>query len=339
MRLEARRIAAFLRDPGACRVVLLYGEDAGLIRERADALVSAAAGARDDPFRVVELEPKSLADLPAEAAGLPLTGGRRVVRAREVADSALSAVQAVLNGRGTALVVLEAPDLPARSRLRSLLDGAADGVAIGCYPEEGRSLQTMIRAQLADAGVSIDNEALAWVSSQVGADQALTRQELTKLALYAGPGGRIDLAAASDCVGEAAGISLDDALFAATEGDIATLDRALELALEAGLAPAAALRAGLSHLQRLHRASLMVASGVERNAAMRATRPPVFWRRERSFLRALDIWKPPALATAIASLAEAERGTRRTGAPDTAICRHALFAIARSAAMAVRRGH
>ena len=39
MKLPPQRVAAFLRDPGACRVVLLYGEDHGMIRDRAAALV------------------------------------------------------------------------------------------------------------------------------------------------------------------------------------------------------------------------------------------------------------------------------------------------------------
>jgi len=34
VKLDARRVEAFLRDPGAVRAVLLHGEDAGLIRER-----------------------------------------------------------------------------------------------------------------------------------------------------------------------------------------------------------------------------------------------------------------------------------------------------------------
>jgi hypothetical protein len=35
MRVDARRVAGFLRDAWSCRVVLLFGEDIGLIRERA----------------------------------------------------------------------------------------------------------------------------------------------------------------------------------------------------------------------------------------------------------------------------------------------------------------
>ena len=44
MKLDARRVAAFLADPGAVRVVLLHGEDEGTIRHCADRLTRAVAG-------------------------------------------------------------------------------------------------------------------------------------------------------------------------------------------------------------------------------------------------------------------------------------------------------
>src|SRR4051794_40119581 len=99
MKLEARRVLAFLRDPGVCRVVLLHGEDAGLIRERAEALVRVVAGSLDDPFRVAELERDAWPQLPAEAASLSLTGGRRVVRVREATDAAAGVVGEALAGK------------------------------------------------------------------------------------------------------------------------------------------------------------------------------------------------------------------------------------------------
>ena len=55
MKLSPQRVPAFLRDPGSCRVVLLYGEDDGMIRDRAVALVRAVAGSLDDPFLVANL--------------------------------------------------------------------------------------------------------------------------------------------------------------------------------------------------------------------------------------------------------------------------------------------
>ncbi|MFZ0018011.1 MAG: DNA polymerase III subunit delta, partial [Acetobacteraceae bacterium] len=169
MKLPSQRVAAFLRDSGPCRVVLLYGEDHGMIRDRAAALVRAVAGSADDPFLVAELGREDVGLLAAEAASLSLTGGRRVVRLREATDAATEQVAAILKGAAPALVVLEAPGLATRSRLRTLLEGASDGAAIGCYPAEGRALTETIRAVLGETGVGFDADALAWVSDQLGA--------------------------------------------------------------------------------------------------------------------------------------------------------------------------
>ncbi|HSU07460.1 MAG TPA: DNA polymerase III subunit delta [Acetobacteraceae bacterium] len=337
MKVDARSIAGFLRDPGACRVVLLFGEDSGLIRERAEGLVRLIAGSLDDPFRVAELGRDELSRLPDEAASLSLTGGRRVVRVREAGEAALAPVQALLKGPGQALVVLEAGGLASRSRLRAAIEASADAASIGCYAEEGRTLETTIRSVLTEADVSADSEALAWLAGQLGADRAGTRRELEKLALYAGPGGRVDLEAAAACVGDLAGLSLDDALFAATAGDIALADRALELALSEGTSSVGVLRAGLLHLQRLHRARLAMDGGMSAVEAAKAARPPVFFRRVGAFARALGLWPTGALMAAMAGLADAERACKRTAAPDAVICRNAVLALARRAARGAAR--
>jgi DNA polymerase III subunit delta len=333
MKVDARRVDAFINDPGTCRVVLFFGDDAGLIRQRAEAMTRAVAGALDDPFRVAELDREDLAHLQDEAATLSLTGGRRVVRLREVTDvAATTAAQAVLAGRAPGLVVIEAPGLPARSRLRTLLEAAPDGAAIACYQEDARALAETIRRVLEAADVQVDRAALAWLTSQLGADRASTKAEVEKLALYAGPGTTVDLAAAMTCVGDLAGLSLDDALFAATDGDVATTDRALELAIAEGAAPVGVIRAGLLHLQRLHRARLAVDDGASPADATKAARPPIFFRRLGAFSRALGLWSTGMISAALAGLADAERACKRTGAPDQVICRNVVLTLARRAA-------
>jgi DNA polymerase-3 subunit delta len=328
VKLEPRRTEAFLRDPGAARVVLLYGDDAGLIRERAARLVQVVAGSADDPFRVVELERDGVGSIGAEMASLPMTGGRRVVVMRDAGDTAAPHVQAVLASRAPGFLVLEAPGLATRAKLRSLVERADGGVAIACYPLEGRALEQAIRETLSGVGVTVDDDALGWLGGQLGADQAVTRSEVEKLALYAGKGGRVDVTAARVCVGDLSGMSLDDALFAATVGDVAGTDRALELALAEGATPVGVLRAALMHLQRLQRARLAMAGGASATEATKAMRPPVFYKVERAFLQALGIWSLPALEQACVRAWEAERSCKRTGAPAETICRSAIVGLA-----------
>lgn len=332
MKLLPQQIAAFLQKPAHCRVVLLYGEDIGMIRHRAETLTRAVAGSLDDPFLVVELTRDNADNLVDEAVSVPLTGGRRVVRVRDVSDTAIPSVEAALSGPGEAMVILEGPSMPARSKMRALLETAPDGVAIGCYPEEGRTLEGTIRHMLSTAGVNIEHEALAWLSRHVGADHGSTHAELEKLALYASPRGKIDLDTAIACVGDGAGLSLDDALFATTAGDVTTADRALEQAMAEGATPVGVLRGGLMHLQRLYRARLMVDSGITPADATKAVRPPMIYRRTAVFARTLTRWSSSSLAAAMAGLSRVERDCKQTGAPDHALSRHALLAIARGAA-------
>ena len=189
-----------------------------------------------------------------------------------------------------------------------------------------------VKRVLDAAKVQIDREALAWLTSQLGADRASTQAEIEKLALYVGPGGTVDLQAAMTCVGDLAGLSLDDALFAATDGDVPTTDRALELAIAEGAAPVGVIRAGMLHLQRLHRARLAMDDGASAADATKAARPPVFFRRLGAFSRALGLWSSPTLGAALAALADAERACKRTGSPDMVICRNAVLTLARRAA-------
>jgi DNA polymerase-3 subunit delta len=91
MKLAAARVTEFLRRPDpAVRAVLLYGPDAGLVRERADLLARLVCPDLQDPFRVAELGGAQLAADPArladEVAAQSLIGGRRVVRVREAGD-------------------------------------------------------------------------------------------------------------------------------------------------------------------------------------------------------------------------------------------------------------
>lgn len=326
MKLEPRSVEAFLNNPSSVRIVLLYGDDLGLIRARANRLVRSVAGSLDDPFRVVEAD--AAPSLPSEMASLPLSGGRRVVRLREATDAAMGAVQQILAGSSTGFLIVEGSGLPTRSKLRTLVESAPEAAAIGCYAPDVRTLGANIRTGLSAASVTADPEALEWLVGHLGADHAATESEIAKLACYAGAGGRIDVAMARLCVGDMAGLSLDDALFAATSGDTAGADRALALALSEGAAPVGVLRAGLLHLQRLTRARLAVAFGAEPGEAMRGARPPVFFRQQPAFRLALRLWSPAMLAWANTSCVDAEQACKRTGAPAEVICRHTVARIA-----------
>jgi DNA polymerase-3 subunit delta len=329
-KLDARRAGAVLADPGPYRAVLLHGDDAGLVRERAEGLVRAVLDGRmDDPFRLAELNREEAAKpgaLAGEAAALAMTGGRRVVRLREATDAHAGPLKDALATPGEALLVLEGGELTARSKLRVLAEAAPEVAVIACYRERGDELAATLGRMLKEQGVQADPAALSWLATRLGEDRMQTRREVEKLALYVGAGGRVDEDAALACGGEGAALDLDEALMAATAGEAAMADRALTAAFAEGANPVQVLRAALRHVQRLHEAAVAGGdSGV--------LRPPVFFRHKAAFDRALRIWSPAALEAVGAALLEAEKRTKTTAFrdADVTLARAALAAIARQA--------
>jgi DNA polymerase-3 subunit delta len=236
------------------------------------------------------------------------------------------------------LIVLEAGELPARSKLRVLLEAEPKAAVIGCYRERGAELAATIGRMLREHGVEAEPAALDWLAGRLGEDRLLMRREVEKIALYVGAGGRVSEEDAAACVAEGAALDLDEALMAATAGRAADADMALDAAFADGANAVQVVRAALRHVQRLHMASLSMGQGGAA-AAMGALRPPVFFKHRGAFEAALRIWPSAALETAAASLLEAEKRTKTTALRDAteAVARAAVMGLARQAVGFSRR--
>jgi len=337
MKLDARRTAAFLREPGAARIVLLHGDDEGTVRHRANALTQAVTGQRDDPFRVAWLSREDHPRLMEEATAIAMVGGRRVIRVRDAGDNLAAAVKQVAEGPGDSLVVLESGALPGRSKLRALVEGLENGAAVACYPEEGKALQDAIESGLNAAGVRLDADALRWLLDHVGSDRGSTRGEVEKLVLYAGADRRLDLTAVRACVGDLAAVSFDDAVFAAMAGDVAQADVSTERSLAEDMAAVAVVRGVLAHLGRMHLARGHMAAGMSVADAVRALRPPVFFKRVEPFSRSLQLWGAARLVQAMDEARRVELACKQTGALDVLLVRRMLLGLARQGAAARSR--
>ena len=85
MKIAPREADRFVQKPDPKAVaILVYGPDAGLVRERIATMTKTVVDDASDPFRITDLtdgdlkgDPARLAD---EAASIAMLGGRRVVR-------------------------------------------------------------------------------------------------------------------------------------------------------------------------------------------------------------------------------------------------------------------
>ena len=338
MKITGAKVEGFLRAPDAtARAILVFGPDEGLVRERAVRLAKTVLDDLNDPFRVVELTGADLKSDPArvadEAASMAFGGGKRVVRIRQASDACAPAMSSFLelDTPADALVVLDAGDLPPRSKLRKLFETAKNAVSIACYADDMRSLPDVIRQTLNQYGLSADRDAMALLVQSLGSDRSVTRGELDKLAIYMGDNAQVTQEDVRACVGDSAASHIDDAIYAAAGGDTQKLESALTRLLGEGVNAVQIVRAAQRHFQRLHTARGHMAQGMNPDAATKALRPPIIFKQADAFKRQLGLWPEQRLARAFDLLTQAEIDCKTTGLPADAVTGRALLSLAQAA--------
>ena len=165
--LRGRDIDVFLNKPDPGRpIILLYGPDAGLVRERADALMASAVDDPSDPFSSVRLDGDELAAEPSrlvdEAMTIPMFGGRRAIRVRAGSRSFAGGVDTLSEMPiKDCRIVIEAGELRPESPLRKACERAKTAVAIGCYPDGERDLAKLIDDEMKASNLRIAPDARA----------------------------------------------------------------------------------------------------------------------------------------------------------------------------------
>ena len=139
-------------DPGQ-PIVLVFGPDAGLVRERVDALVRASVEDPNDPFAFVRIEGEELSANPSrlveEAHTVPLFGGRRAVLVKAGSRNIAGAVETVVAAPSDECrIIIEAGDLKKSSPLRALCEKAKVAAALPCYADNARDLERLIDEEM-----------------------------------------------------------------------------------------------------------------------------------------------------------------------------------------------
>ena len=351
VKIAANRVDGFVArpDPGI-HAALIYGGDSGLVRERADRLAHSVVADPTDPFAVTELTSDDLKGGPAAlvdgAAALPFSGGRGLVRLRSASDTVSSAAEALFQSftesdGGASFVLIEAGELPPRSKLRQAFERAKTGAALPCYADDASSLPALIVDHCRRAGFQIDRDAVDYLAHHLGSDRGVTRSELDKLVLYMGGNGEegntpsvaptVALADAMACVGDSGATSVDAVVAAVAGGQRGALEAALARTRVEGVAPVQLVRAVASHFQRLHLAMGWIDRGLSPEDAMGKLRPPVFFKAKGDFRRQIGAWSLEGLARVLMITAEAEADCKTTGLPDIAVAERAMLRISQAA--------
>lgn len=305
-------LAAVDRVPPA---VLLYGGDAGLVAERAAVLARRLSERENPPGEVIRLDDASLEDDPdrlfVELQTMPMFGGRKVVRAiagRRVTAALLAPL--LQSGGLQGCLIVEAGNLRPDDALRALFEKGAGAAAVACFPDEARDLEAVMREVFAAHKLEITPDAKRLLLARLGADRALSRAEIDKLALYAHGKRIIEEADVEAAVGDAAELALDRIVLAAASGQAAAALSECDRCIAAGESAQSVIAALQRHFLRLHRMRSSLDAGRTMEDVVRSLRPPLHFKQRDAIEQQCRNWALPRLSAALARIAAAAKAAR-----------------------------
>ncbi|WP_455477858.1 DNA polymerase III subunit delta [Bartonella sp. B10] len=317
-------------------IVLIYGSDRGLVRERVQRFIKLTKIAVDDPFSTVRLDADEVDKDPArlgdEVHTLSLFGKDRLVWIFNGANQKnfLAALKPLIKQPAeTSFILIEAGDLKKGTELRNAIEAASTAVALPCFADDIRSLDTLIDTVLSHFNMTVSLDARKWLVHHLGGDRLVSRGELEKLCLYTLGKKHITLEDVKAVVGDVSALSQDQVIDAVLLGDV--------VGFEAFFSRHAAMQSTLFFIlntaqrqfQQLQLLRYQIdVEGKSAFAAISHAQPPIFFQRKKTVERALKYWGMEQISYAMEQIQHAVLDSRKSPLLGESIIRQVLLSLA-----------
>jgi DNA polymerase III subunit delta len=323
MKVATKDIERFVKSPPkGLRAVLVFGADEGMVRLRRDALLTAYGIDRTDPFASTELDAHAVEETPSllfEALqAMTLTGQAPCVMVSNAGHKISDTMRdALATPTCSNLLLLTAGDL-SKGTLRTLFEDAkrTNCATIACYRDEGTDLAATLRTVLQEKGIRAERPAMEALTSLLGNDRAVTLRELEKIDLYLGAERNLTEEVVHTLLSDNQHLEISDAAMSWLMGDMARFLTLCDRLFRAGEHPVVVVRFLLNGAMRLLGIHQQLSEGKSPEAAMMAARPPVFYKEQPKYARALKRFSAPELLRLISALHGLEAEMKRTSTPE-----------------------
>lgn len=333
--IKAHQAQAYLARPDPRhRAVLFFGSDAGLVAERAQVLAKTFAARTDPTGEIIRLDDTDLDSDPGritvELGTVPMFGGPKIVRAAAGRRINAAALKPLLeDGAGLeGMLIVEGGNLKPDDALRALFEKSAVAAAIACYADAAQDLEGLIREVLKDTGLGIAPDAREALVDRLGADRALSRGEIEKLALYAQGKSEISVEDVDAIVGDVSELALDRITNAAALGEPSRAVAECGRAVSSGEGAQTIIAAAQRHFQRLHRVRAAMDRGGTLDDALRQMRPPLHFKQKDAFAAQCRLWTTDRLTEALRRISTAAKAARLSSALEEPLTERLLLGLA-----------
>tara|TARA_E500000178_G_scaffold253533_1_gene250059 strand:- start:683 stop:1675 length:993 start_codon:yes stop_codon:yes gene_type:complete len=287
MQIKDWEYTNFLKDLKNYCSLLIFGNDRGLVKEKADLFLNSQKKSYNDKIEVFRLSPEDFSK--KENLLYELAYQRPIFFKKTILHIDLDIMKNIaeitsflekVNHKSSNFLVLEAGNLKSDSKILKLFKKTKYFGLIACYLDNYKALYSSIKSYSKELGLNISSENIQLLCSKLGNNRLITKKEIEKLALFAdnSPIGYSDIL---NGIGDNTTSKLDslsDCLYIQNTYHInATLDKLID----DGINNIYIIRAIIKHLQLLFKLLL------SEKKDMKSVMPPIHFSRHENIQKQL----------------------------------------------------
>ena len=313
--------------------VLIHGSDSAAIANFGRQITRAISGQNGEADRYESAVFKEGAGrIEDEFHALSLLGERRVIWIDDVTDSHLKHLVDIIAATQIAnFIFLSTESLTKTSKLRVTCEESSKFASLALYDEGIEGLRSRLSVLMTRAGLNWEAGAENIFLEVVGDVRSVGTQEFEKLTLYCYGQTSISMEDVLAVCGDTATSSSDDLIDAMMAGDLESVDRMLGSLDRDGGGFRTILLSTVTHLNKLQDFRAAMEIGMSAESAIRAARPPIFFKRQNAVLMQLRRFDSTELMSMQSALSAAIFQTRKNADLADAITSRTLLSLARLA--------
>ena len=228
--------------------------------------------------------------------------------------------------------MIEARDVNTRHALVKYCDKHPSCASVGCYQDDSSSLSNLAQEIFELENIQISRDTLSLLVSRLGSDRAVSRQEIEKLTLFAGPCGRLTEQDIHNSLGDSGAVVGNQITIAILSGNVQQFEQIYARSQQDGQPPISLLRQILSLFRNMLSARLNMEAGQTSTVALSNLKPPLNFKIKPMVTKQLSNWSSDQLTEVINRLITTEilMKTRSTINPTTLTGQTLLGIVLRS---------
>jgi len=276
-------------------VILLHGQDEGLISERTHALINFYVKNKNDPFSMTRINSKMLSDdadlLENEINTYGLIGDRKVVFIDLSSELTSEQVDTIKNGNGDPLIIIKAGELKSSSKIKILCDKDQNFISIPCYQLTSNDLSALLNSKLSERKLSMDSNTKQLIISSIGRNYLESLTEINKILDPFAEGHHISREHVEQSLVSSENILINDLVDCVFEKNTQLVSTLHHSVLQT-ISSSQILIIINNHIMKLlELLNEKENSGLSNNDIISKSKPPIFFKRHPSLIRQLSIWK------------------------------------------------